>query len=100
MIILVTGAAGYLGSVLVPLLLDAGHYVTAVDTYPTGVPIFAMHCRHIGFNPIRADARDTGRIRSLIEAADVIIPLAGIVGAPACAANERDAVTTNTEAIR
>ena len=56
--ILVTGGAGYIGSVLVPTLLEKGHHVTALDTFARGTTELAACCRYATFNPVRGDARD------------------------------------------
>jgi nucleoside-diphosphate-sugar epimerase len=54
--ILITGGAGYIGSVLVPLLLDRGHEVTVLDTFARGTTELAACCRFATFNPVRGDA--------------------------------------------
>ena len=85
--ILVTGGAGYLGSILCERLLDAGHHVTVVDNLMYG-PCKLFHlCTNPSFDFVFGDARDEDLMRSLVNDADVLIPLAAIVGAPAC---ERD----------
>ena len=56
--VLVTGGGGYIGSVLVPLLLDHGHNVTVLDTFSRGTTELAPCCRFTSFNPVRGDARD------------------------------------------
>lgn len=97
---LVTGAAGYLGSVLVPELLAAGHTVTVLDRFVAPHPSLAACCRYgSAFTPVRGDARDGIVIRDLLARADVVIPLAAVVGAPACAANPNAAVSTNRDAV-
>jgi nucleoside-diphosphate-sugar epimerase len=96
--VLVTGAGGYLGSVLVPALLDRGHAVTALDLWPHG-PTLAPHARDPRFTPVQGDIRDSGVIAPLAAGADIIIPLAAIVGAPACAASAVAARSINEEAI-
>lgn len=84
---LVTGGAGYLGSVLVPELLRAGHHVTVLDRFIAPAPSLAECCRYDGFRPVRGDARDLRLVAELVSKADVVVPLAAIVGAPACAAD-------------
>ncbi|MBI5210934.1 MAG: NAD(P)-dependent oxidoreductase [Elusimicrobia bacterium] len=80
--ILVTGAAGYIGSVLVPLLLERGHRVSAVDSFMYGQTSLLDCCRHEGLSIIRGDARDKNLIAGLLKKADAIIPLACLTGAP------------------
>ena len=82
--ILVTGGAGYIGSVLVPILLDRGHEVTVLDTFSRGTTELAQCCHFAPFNPVRGDARDERILDELVPRADVIIPLAALVGAPLC----------------
>ena len=98
--VLVTGAAGYIGSILIPMLLEAGYHVTALDTFPEGNTVLSAACAYEGFTPIRGDARDEGLMRRLVAKADVIIPLAAIVGAPACALDPTGAETINRDAVK
>ncbi len=97
--ILVTGGAGYLGSIMVPDLLAAGHEVTVLDNF-----MFKQaslnHCTyHPKFQVIRGDIRTEATIAPLIKQADVIIPLAALVGAPLCSIDPVGATTTNHDAI-
>jgi nucleoside-diphosphate-sugar epimerase len=96
--VLVTGGAGYLGSILVDELL-CRHAVTVVDTFAHRENSLAhlCHCSH--FNVVRGDARDSNVMLPLLRQADAIIPLAAIVGAPACDADPVAAYSTNVEAI-
>ena len=98
--VLVTGGAGFLGSVLCEHLLDAGYQVTALDTL-----LFAQQSNfHLCANPnydfIFGDVRDEALMKKAIAGADVIIPLAAIVGAPACDRDPWMAKSTNFEAIK
>ena len=98
--ILVTGGAGYLGSVLCERLLDAGFQVTAIDHLLYGQANLFHLCANPDFEFIVGDARDEGLMARCVRKADVIIPLAAVVGAPAC---DRDPLLTrsvNLEAIR
>ena len=97
--ILVTGGAGYIGSLLVPSLLDAGHRVTVLDTFARGDTALAACCRFSGFEPVRGDARDERLLDELVPSADVVMPLAALVGAPLCDRDTVGAVTTNRDAI-
>lgn len=98
--ILVTGGAGYLGSVMVPELLKQGHKVTVLDTFMFGQNSLADVCHLDNFNVVRGDARDKSLLKSLTKDIDVAIPLAALVGAPLC---DRDAIgtlTTNRDAVQ
>lgn len=93
--VLVTGGAGYIGSILVPTLLERGHEVTVLDTFSRGTTELALCCRHAGFDPVRGDARDERLLDELIPRADVVIPLAALVGAPLCKEDPIAAKTLN-----
>ena len=97
--VLVTGGAGYLGSVLVPALLDRGFPVTVVDNFMYGQDSLAAVCHHAQFSMIRGDVRSMETMRPLVTAADVIIPLAALVGAPLCDRDPLAATSTNRQAI-
>lgn len=98
--VLVTGAAGYLGSILVPELLAHGFRVTALDTFTRGDVPLAACAADPNFEPVRGDARDEELIKSLLRAVDLVIPLAAVVGAPLCKQDPIAARTTNLDAIR
>jgi nucleoside-diphosphate-sugar epimerase len=97
--ILVTGGAGYLGATLVPLLLDAGHEVTVLDTFMYGQNSLAQVCHHPQFNVVRGDIRIESIIKPLLKAADIVIPLAAYVGAPLCSRDPVGATTVNRDGI-
>lgn len=97
--VLVTGGAGYLGSTLIPELLGAGFRVTVLDNFMFGQNSLAHVCHHPGFRVVRGDARTETAIKPLIADADIVIPLAALVGAPLCARDPIGATTTNRDAV-
>lgn len=98
--ILVTGGAGYIGSVLVPMLLSAGHEVTVLDNFMYNQASLLDCCHDAKLTVIRGDVRDEKLIAQVIRKVEYIIPLACIVGASACDKDPMRARTTNLEAIR
>lgn len=82
--ILVTGGAGYIGSILVPALLDAGYQVTVIDSLMYRQNPLLECCSNPDFRFIRGDVCNKNLVSSLIPQFDIILPLAAIVGAPAC----------------
>jgi nucleoside-diphosphate-sugar epimerase len=99
--VLVTGGAGYLGSVLTRHLLNRGYRVTILDSLiyhqnQTGV---FQYCYHKDFEFVYADARDEAILLPLLAHHDIIIPLAAIVGAPACDRDPQLAESVNFGAI-
>lgn len=98
--VLVTGGAGYIGSILTEHLLVAGHAVTVLDNLMYG----RAGLEHLMANPrldfIFGDARDERLMAELAVKADVLIPLAALVGAPACDRDPALAEAVNLGAIR
>jgi len=97
--VLVTGGAGYIGSILVPALLDRGFTVTVVDICMHGQDSLAAVAGHPNFSMARGDVRSMETMRPLLKDADAIIPLAGIVGAPQCDRDPVAATSTNLTAV-
>lgn len=91
--ILVTGGAGYIGSMLVPSLIGLNHKVTVIDNFMYKQTSLASLIRNNAFELIFGDVRDEALMKKLISNADIIIPLAAIVGAPAC---ERDPIAAGS----
>jgi nucleoside-diphosphate-sugar epimerase len=98
--ILVTGGAGYIGSVLVPALLGEGYAVQVLDNFLFGQATLLDCCADPNFTVVRGDCREKPVLARALRDADVIIPLAAIVGAPACAMDQTAAVSTNLDAIK
>ncbi|MFA5181819.1 MAG: NAD(P)-dependent oxidoreductase [Syntrophales bacterium] len=98
--VLVTGGAGFLGSILCEHLLRNGYSVTVLDNLAHGQGSLFHLCAHKKFNFVRGDVRDERTINQLIKNVDVIIPLAAVVGAPACDRDPWAATSVNLEAIK
>jgi len=98
--VLVTGGAGYLGAILCEHLLDAGHRVTVVDRLWHRQGSLFHLCAQEGFEFVFGDVRDEDLMRRLITTADVIIPLAAVVGAPACNRDPWLTRAVNLDAIK
>ena len=97
--ILVTGGAGYLGSVLTPFLLAEGYEVTVLDNFLFQQNSLMECCGHERFRVVRGDIRNERVLKEALKSADIIIPLAALVGAPLCSLDESGAVSTNQTAI-
>ena len=97
--ILVTGGAGYLGAILVADLLEAGHSVTVLDNFMYQQNSLAHVCHHTRFRVVRGDVRVESTIRPLVAEADIVIPLAALVGAPICERDPVGAHTINHDAV-
>src|SRR5687767_14203964 len=93
--ILVTGGAGYLGAILVPALLDRAFAVTVIDNFMYGQDSLAAVRYHSKFSVVPGDVRSMDTLRPLLKDADVIIPLAALVGAPLCYRDPIGATSTN-----
>jgi nucleoside-diphosphate-sugar epimerase len=98
--ILITGGAGYLGSVMTPAFLEAGHRVTVLDNFMFAQNSLAQLCANDRFDVVRGDVRDMKIVTPLVAKADIVIPLAAIVGAPMCDRDQIAATTTNLDAVR
>jgi len=98
--ILVTGAAGYIGSVLVPTLLKQGYEVIAIDNFMYNQTSLLDCCYDEKLTIIRGDARDKGLVSGCLKEVDAIFPLACVTGAPACDRDPATAKTTNFDAVK
>ena len=97
--ILVTGGAGYLGSTMVPDLLNAGHKVTVLDNFMFQQASLNHVCNNPNFSIVKGDIRIESVVAPLLKKADIVIPLAALVGAPLCNLDPVGATTINHDAI-
>lgn len=93
--ILVTGGAGYIGTLLIPLLLEKGYEVTLFDRFMWGYKPILHFAANKNLRIINGDIRDRSLIAEEVKSHDIILHLAAIVGYPACSADPNQAETTN-----
>ena len=98
--VLITGGAGYIGSVLCRQLLDHGYRVTVLDNFMYRQNSLLDCCAEASFQVVRGDCRDERIVVDLLRNADIIIPLAALVGAPLCNRDRIGAYTINFEAVQ
>ncbi len=96
--VLVTGGVGYIGSTLVPLLLERGHHVRVLDSLLHGGQSMLGFWSHPGFEFVRGDVRDKASRDAAIDGMEAVVHLAAIVGDPACARDPETAASVNREA--
>ena len=97
--VVITGGAGYIGSVLSRHLLNRGYRVTVIDNFMYRQNSLLDCCSDDRFSVIRGDCRDERLMTDVIRAADILIPLAALVGAPLCNRDRIGAYSTNLEAV-
>mgnify|MGYP001351175317 FL=1 len=98
--ILITGGAGYIGSMLVPELLHLGFQVTVIDNFMFKQSSLNHLCFNKKFKIINGDIRNKELMKELLSKNDIIIPLAAIVGAPLCNKDPFNAQSINSDAIK
>ena len=96
--VMITGGAGYLGSVLTALLLAEGHQVRVLDSLAHGGESLLGAWCHPGFEFVRGDIRDRATVTAAVSGRDAVVHLAAIVGDPACARNPDMARAVNLDA--
>ena len=98
--ILVTGGAGYIGSILVPKLLGLGHEVTVVDNFMYNQTPLLDVTFDDKLTMVRGDVRDHQIMKPLMAKADAVLPLACLTGAPLCKQDPIGARTINHDAVK
>jgi nucleoside-diphosphate-sugar epimerase len=98
--ILITGGAGYIGSIMVPKLLQEGHQVVVLDNFMYGQTPLLDCCYDKKLSIYRGDTRDKALITKLIKDADAIFPLACLTGAPLCSKEPLMAQTVIVDAVK
>jgi nucleoside-diphosphate-sugar epimerase len=98
--VLVTGGAGYIGSMAVGRLLAAGHEVAVLDLLQHGQRAVAAHLEQRGARIVEGDVRDAAARATALEGADALVHLAAIVGDPACAQDPERSQAVNVDASR
>ncbi len=98
--VLVTGGAGYIGSILTPRLLERGHEVTVIDNFSYGQPSLLDCCHYKTLTVVRGDARNRELVKQHMKGAEYLIPLACLVGAPICSRDPVGAQTINYDAVK
>lgn len=97
--ILITGGAGYIGSIFVPELINLGYNVTVIDNFYFKQTSLNHLCNHKNFSVINGDVRDRNLISNLLKSNDIIFPLAALVGAPLCKKKPEEAKSVNCDSI-
>ena len=97
--ILVTGGAGYLGSILVPELIRSGNTVTVLDNFIYKQNSLANVCSDKNFRIVKGDVRLKSTLLPLLKDSEIIIPLAALVGAPLCNIDPINAKTINHDSM-
>lgn len=98
--IFVTGGSGYIGSLLVPMLLEKGHKVTIYDNFMWGMQPILHFANHQNLQIVTGDVRNAEQMKPYIAESDCIIHLAAIVGYPACASDPGRAISINVDGTR
>ncbi len=97
--VLITGGAGYIGSILTPMLLNEGHHVVVLDNFLFNQSSLLDCCYNKNLQIVRGDTRDENLVKKLMSDVDFIFPLACLTGAPLCAKMPGEATTTVVDGI-
>ena len=97
--VLITGGAGYIGSILVPQLLLNGYEVTVFDNLMFQQSTLLDCCNHPDFHFINGDVRNTELLQEAMKGKDILIPLAALVGAPLSNKDASSTIAINRDAV-
>ena len=97
--VLITGGAGYIGSILTEKLLQSGYNVTVLDSLIYNQLSLLGFCHNKKFKFVHGDVRNETLLKDLVDSVDIIIPLAAIVGMPACKSYPQVAIDVNYKHI-
>ncbi len=98
--ILITGGAGYIGSILTRDLLQKGHEVTVLDNLIYNKESLIDCCNYKNFNFVKGDVTNNSTLENVAKDKDILVPLAAIVGAPACKMNPDKSKAINLDSIK
>lgn len=98
--ILITGGAGYIGSVLTEALLNNGYTVIVIDNLKFNQLSLLHYVSHPNFKFVYGDVKDKTLLKRLVDECEIIIPLAAIVGFPACESDPAEAYEINYQQIK
>ena len=98
--ITITGGAGYIGSMLIPMLLEQGHQVHIVDNLFFGGQTLLPYFINPNFSFVNVDVRDKSALRRELQDADAVVHLAALVGYPLCKKMPREAQEINVDGTR
>lgn len=98
--VLITGGAGYIGSILAPLLLSKGYQVTVLDNFMYNQITLLDICNNPNLSIVRGDVRNQELMKMLVNKHDILIPLACLVGAPLCDRDPYNAQLVNCDIIK
>ena len=98
--VLVIGGAGYIGSALIPKLLDKGYYVRVLDLLLYGIEPIEPYLNHPRLEVVKADFRQVDKVVEAVKGMDAVIHLGALVGDPACALDEELTIEVNLMATR
>jgi len=98
--VLVIGGAGYIGSALLPKLLERGYFVRLLDLFLYGVESIEPYADHPRLEIVKADFRQIDKVVECMKGMDAVVHLGAIVGDPACALDENLTIDVNLIATR
>ncbi len=98
--VLLIGGAGYIGSTLLPKLLEGGYHVRLLDLFLYGKNSIADYIGHPSLEVVKGDFRDVETVVNVMQGMDAVVHLGAIVGDPACALNERLTIEVNLMATQ